>query len=212
MREVTKRSVAPVYAVAAFWLIYSLAFPLYKLWHFIVCAALTLAVYFVFRRLFPGAKVMVRDQVKPPDTGNNELDNLIKSGRKSVAELRELNVAINNPVISDQLNELESLTEKIFAQVEQDPKKIPEIRKFMNYYLPTTLKLLSSYDRMSRQGVSGENIDSTMKKIEKMMDTIIKAYRHQLDALFESEAMDISADISVLETMMATEGINNDFK
>lgn len=212
MREVTKRSVIPVYAVAAVWLIYSLLFPLYRLWHFIICAAITIAVYVLARRLFPGTVVMVKDPVKPPDTGNVELNKFISEGRARQAELRALNVAITNPVISKQLDELEDLTEKIFRQVEQDPKKMPEIRRFLNYYLPTTLKLLSSYDRMSQQGVSGENINSTMKKIERMMETIIKAYRHQLDALFESEAMDISADISVLETMMTSEGINDDFK
>ena len=76
----------------------------------------------------------------------------------------------------------------------------------MDYYLPTTLKLLNAYDRMGAQGVSGENIDATMQRVESMMGTIVTAFEKQLDMLFGSEAMDISADITVLENMMKREG------
>ena len=77
----------------------------------------------------------------------------------------------------------------------------------MDYYLPTTLKILNAYDRMSAAGVDGENISSTKARVEQMMGTIVTAFRKQLDSLFGAEAMDISADISVLETMMAREGL-----
>ena len=102
------------------------------------------------------------------------------------------------------------LFRSIFAQVEQNPEKLPQIRKFMNYYLPTTLKILNAYDRMGEQGVAGENITSTMEKVEGMMDTIIKAFEKQLDNLFGAEAMDISTDMVVLENMMAREGLTDD--
>ena len=80
----------------------------------------------------------------------------------------------------------------------------------MSYYLPTTLKLLNAYDRMSDQGVSGENIDGTMKRVENMMDTIVRAFEKQLDGLFGAEALDISTDITVLDNMMAREGLVDD--
>ena len=87
---------------------------------------------------------------------------------------------------------------------------LPQIRKFMDYYLPTTLKLLNAYDRMGAQGVSGENIDATMQRVESMMGTIVTAFEKQLDMLFGSEAMDISADITVLENMMKREVLSED--
>ena len=93
---------------------------------------------------------------------------------------------------------------------EEKSKKLPQIRKFMDYSLPTTLKLLNAYDRMSGTGVSGENIDSTIERVEKMMGTIVTAFEKQLDSLFGSEALDISTDISVLETMMAREGLTGE--
>ena len=77
----------------------------------------------------------------------------------------------------------------------------------MDYYLPTTLKLLNAYDRMSAAGVSGENIDTTLNKVEGMMRNIVAAFEKQLDALYGSDALDISTDITVLETMMAREGL-----
>ena len=94
--------------------------------------------------------------------------------------------------------------------MKRDPAKLPKVRRFMDYYLPTTLKLLNSYDRMSAAGVSGENIDSTLAKVEGMMRTIVAAFEKQLDALYGAEAMDISTDITVLETMMAREGLAGD--
>ena len=77
----------------------------------------------------------------------------------------------------------------------------------MDCYLPTTLKLLNAYDRMGATGVAGENITATMERVEKMMGTIVTAFEKQLDSLYGAEALDISADITVLETMMAREGL-----
>ncbi len=87
------------------------------------------------------------------------------------------------------------------------PSKLPQIRRFMNYYLPTTLKLLNAYDRMDATGVSGANIDGTKGRIEDMLDTICAAFTRQLDDLYGQEAMDISADIKVMEQMLAQEGL-----
>ena len=81
------------------------------------------------------------------------------------------------------------------------------MHKLMNYYLPTTLKLLNAYDRMDGAGVSGENITGTKEKVENIMGTIVTAFEKQLDALFGADAMDISTDISVLETMLSREGL-----
>jgi len=96
---------------------------------------------------------------------------------------------------------------EIFKQVKADPKKLPQIRKFMDYYLPTTLKLLNAYDRMGSTGVTGENTSATMNRVENVMSTIVTAFEKQLDSLFGADAMDISTDITVLETMLAREGL-----
>ena len=106
-----------------------------------------------------------------------------------------------------KISKIEFLTARIFEHVEANPEKLPQIRSFMNYYLPTTLKILNAYDRMGAAGVSGENIDSTMQRIETMMDTIVMAFHKQLDALFRDDAMDIASDITVMENLLAQEGL-----
>ena len=208
MKKIVHKSAIPLYAAAVTWLLYALLFPLYRLPHFLL-AAVTAAVVGVVARLF------CRDTVEevpeePETTGNEELDKMIADGKKAVAEMKRLDDNIADPAISAQIVRLQQLAGKIFAQVEQNPEKLPQIRKFMNYYLPTTLKILNAYDRMGEQGVSGENITSTMQKVEGMMSTIITAFEKQLDSLFGSEAMDISTDMVVLENMMAREGLTDD--
>lgn len=150
------------------------------------------------------------DQHREHQRKNHELDKMIKDGNLAISEMKRLNTSIKDEKISADIDRLEDLSAKIFAQVKSDPSKLPQIRKFMDYYLPTTLKLLNAYDRMGAQGVSGENIDATMQRVESMMGTIVTAFEKQLDMLFGSEAMDISADITVLENMMKREGLSED--
>ena len=160
----------------------------------------------------PEAEKTEKAQEKPKEesTGNADLDKMLKDGRLAIAEMKRLDESIEDAAVSADIVRLQQVSEKIFARVKEEPAKLPQIRRFMDYYLPTTLKLLNAYDRMGAQGVSGENIDATMQRVESMMSTIVAAFEKQLDMLFGSEAMDISADITVLENMMKREGLSED--
>lgn len=210
MKKIVHKSAAPLYAAAVVWVLYALLFPLYRLGHFLVVAAASAVVYLIARALCPDVVEEVKEEEKLQTTGNPELDKMLNDGKLAISEMKRLNDNIQDEKISAQIRKLESLSGKIFAQVQQDPKKLPQIRKFMNYYLPTTLKLLNAYDRMSAQGVSGENISGTMNRVENMMETIVQAFEKQLDSLFGAEALDISTDITVLDNMMAREGLVED--
>ena len=146
-----------------------------------------------------------REEEKP--TGNAELDKMISDGRKAVSEMKRLDDAIEDEKISADIRRLETICQQIFQQVKADPAKLPQIRRFMDYYLPTTLKLLNAYDRMDATGVAGENITGTKERVESIMGTIVSAFEKQLDSLFGADAMDISTDSSVLETMLSREGL-----
>jgi hypothetical protein len=152
-------------------------------------------------------KPKTEEKPKEESTGNAELDKMLKDGRMAIAEMKRLDDNIADPGISADIVRLEQVSARIFEEVKRDPRKLPKIRRFMDYYLPTTLKLLNSYDRMSATGVSGENIDTTLAKVEGMMRTIVAAFEKQLDSLYGADALDISTDITVLETMMAREGL-----
>ena len=118
-------------------------------------------------------------------------------------------MSIKDPEIRVKINEIMRITDKIVQDAIADPSDIPKIRKFMNYYLPTTIKLLNAYDRMDSQGIQGENIDRSMKSITEMLDAAIAAYKKQLDYLFANQALDIETDIAVMNAMLAREGLSD---
>ena len=142
-----------------------------------------------------------------PSTGNAELDAVLKQCAASVEKIQSLNDEIPDFKLSAQIKQIEILTEKIFAYVREHPQDIGEIRQFLNYYLPTTIKLLEQYVVLQNQGMRMGNIDEGMRKIESMLDKVIVAFQRQLDGLFESSVVDITADIQVMEQMMASEGL-----
>ena len=131
-----------------------------------------------------------RQAQQAKSTGNPEIDKLILERERALSEMRRLNDSIEDETISAQIDHLEEVTRQIIDQVIQEPKKLPQIRRFLNYFLPTTLKILNAYDRMDAVGISGENIDATKAKVEDMMGTIVKAFDKQLDSLFGAEAME----------------------
>ena len=213
MAKQVKRSVAPIYLAGAVWLIFALFFSLHQVWDYLLCGAVSIGVLIAGRAVFPDKTYEVPDPKpkepeKPKTTGNPEIDALVKERDRAVSEMRRLNDAIEDAKLSRQIDHLEAVTRKIIDLVVAEPKKLPQIRKFMSYYLPTTLKILNSYDRMGSAGVDGENISATKQKIEAMMDTIVTAYDKQLDALYGEEALDISTDITVMEQMLQQEGLS----
>jgi hypothetical protein len=214
MGTTIRKPVAPFYAVAVLWLVCGLLVPFYKPIHYGIAAVISAVVFFAVQAVCKnggviGAEEVPKAEEKPKEetTGNAELDKMIKDGRMAIAEMKRLDDNIADPGISADIVRLEQVSARIFEEVKRDPRKLPKIRRFMDYYLPTTLKLLNSYDRMSATGVSGENIDTTLAKVEGMMRTIVAAFEKQLDSLYGADALDISTDITVLETMMAREGL-----
>jgi hypothetical protein len=156
-------------------------------------------------------------QGSPTTSTNNavdeELRTAIENGRSYIRQIKEANDAIPGEAISKKLFYLEALLDKIFNYVEQHPNQLPQIQKFMNYYLPTTLKLVNAYKDFDKESVQGENITSAKKEIDLTLDTINQAFEKLYDSFFMNAAMDISTDISVLETLLAQEGLTQkDFK
>ena len=121
--------------------------------------------------------------------------------------IRDLNDEIADEEVSARIDRIGELTASIFTVVTQKPERMDEVKKFMNYYLPTTFKLLKSYSLMEKQSYQGANITASRRKIEEILDSLVKAFEQQQDRLFQSEALDVEADIEVLETMMAKDGL-----
>ena len=127
--------------------------------------------------------------------------------------IRRANDAIADEALSAKIDRLEAITARIFRAVEEDPKKRDRIDTFLNYYLPTTQKLLDSYAEFEAAGVEGENLRQAKARIESTMDLIVKGFEHQLDELYKADALDVDSDIRVMETMLErdTASVEKDF-
>jgi hypothetical protein len=207
MRVVRKKSTVPVYGLAAVWLLYCLIFPLYKFWHFAVLVALGIAAYAVLSVIFPGKTEHIKEPEKPVATGDEKIDKLMAEGSVAIGEMARLRDSIKNPEVKVKIDEIISITDKIFKDLIEDPTDYRQVKHFADFYLPTTMKLLNTYDRMSALGSMGRNISGTMERIETILDTTLEGYKKQLDALFADQALDIETDIVVLKSMLKKEGL-----
>ncbi|MEY8387307.1 5-bromo-4-chloroindolyl phosphate hydrolysis family protein [Oscillospiraceae bacterium 38-13] len=156
-----------------------------------------------FRRRFEEAAV--REETPPKET---------EEGYSGILRnIRRANDRIADPILSAKIDRLENITAKIFKAVEEDPKKAGRIDTFLNYYLPTTQKLLDSYAEFEAVGLEGEHLRQAKQRIEATMDSIVKGFEHQLDELYQADALDVDSDIRVMEHMLRrdTGGAEQDF-
>ena len=208
-----KRSALPIYAIGIVWLLYAGKLNTFR--GILSCAVVSAIVYAILRIVLPGKKTdeppkaAAPEQPQPKQAEKKpepqpepepeeklppELQSVIYQGKRAIADIRRLN---------------ERLTAQIFDCVRKNPKKLSQIRQFLNYYLPTTIKLMEQYVTLQNQSLKTENITEGMQKIEDLLDKVIIAFQRQLDALFEADVVDITADIRVMEQMMASEGLTN---
>lgn len=228
MKLVHTGSSAKFYLTGGAAILYALVGPMDQPYHFLLFAVVLVLVFLLSSVLFKGKKKFVpiepekpKEEPKPKQeekeeeassTGDPEVDKLIQEGKEYLKKLRAADDAIPDETLSADITRMEKASADIFRFIGEHPEKAPEIRKFMNYYLPTTLKLLNSYQRLSSQSVKGETISSTLFNIAGMMHTVADAFEKQLDSLFADEAMDISADITVFETLLKQEGFVEETK
>ena len=124
-------------------------------------------------------------------------------------EIRQVNDDIADPELSAKIDRIEQITGKIFAYLESHPEKESQLRSFLNYYLPTTLKILHAYAQLEAQGIEGENISAAKERIENMMDKVVEGFEKQLDQLFQDSTLDITTDVQVLERMLDKDGLSS---
>ncbi len=214
MRQVKRRSALPVYIAAAVFAAYALIFPLYKLWHFLVAAAVTAAAWLAADALIkPKVEYVPEPEPEPepePVSYGATVDAILAEAKKARAEMERLAASIPDQDVKQKIASLLSLSDRIAQDAIQDEADIPQIQKFQNYFLPSTIGLLNAYDRMSAQGVNGENISGSRQRIADMLQTEVEAFQKQLDALYRNDAMDVDADIKVMQQLLEREGLGKD--
>lgn len=157
------------------------------------------------------ASIQSRQQEKTPEA-NNRVSKVTSEGQSYLKALRDANDAIPGEMISSKLDRLEIIIEKIFDVIDRHPEQLDDIERFMEYYLPTTVKLVNAYRDFDSVGIDGENISMAKTEVEATLDTINQAFEQLLDGLYQDEAFDISTDATVLQTMLKKDGfVNSDF-
>ena len=153
-----------------------------------------------------------RKKTAPETTApSDEAQSVIAEGRRLLDRIRACNDEIPGEAISRSLDRLDEVAAAIFAYVEAHPAKLPEIRRFLNYYLPTTLRLLEAYKSFSGQPVQGKHLDETRAQIEGTVDTVVQAFSNLLDGLMQDDMRDVSADMTVMKYLMEQEGLTGGF-
>ncbi len=189
--------------------LYASLLPLNKPIHFVIFAALMALAGWVVYTMAGGLDVSQKAPAQRPTpvTGNPTVDQLVQQGMKMLSDIREENARIPDETLSARIDELEDITRRIFSTIADKPEKAPQIRRFMEYYLPTVLKMLTNYRKLGERGVTGQNADKMKKTVEDAMNVVIGAFVKQHDQLYGSDALDVTAEAKVLETMLRQDGL-----
>lgn len=196
--------------------LYAMLFPLYRIGDFILAGALAFLVGKIISIMGSGLDLTTHNKqdeaqkAKEPEelplTGDDVADATIAKGQDMLRQIRAENAAIPDEVLSGQMDELDRLCVQIFKTVSEKPQKASQIRKFMNYYLPTTLKMLASYRTMNQRGVSVSDMTEARSTVIRGMGMVLTACQKQLDNLYKDDILDVSTDIDVLEQMLKRDG------
>ena len=196
-------------AAAADIVLYSMIFKLFRWQHYLIAAAVALLVGRVAFIMAQGLDTTKEAPAQQPipKTGDSAVDSLVEKGQEMLAQIRRENDLIPDARLSERMAQLDDVADRIFRTVAEKPQKAPQIRRFMDYYLPTTLKMLAGYRKMDERQLSGGEAEKTRAQIQEAMDMVVGAFEKQLNTLYQDDMMDISTDIDVLETLLRQDGL-----
>jgi hypothetical protein len=200
---------AALITIGLIWIGYAALFSLDSVRDYAIAAVISLFVGGLVYIMAPGLDTKTGENTveELPITGDETVDGIISRGQEMLAAIREENVKIQDETLSRQMVELDTVATRIFKTVIDQPGKAPQIRRFMDYYLPTTLKMVVGYRRLQERQVTGENAQAARDSISKAIGVVLGAFSKQLDTLFQDDMLDISTDIDVLETMLKQDGL-----
>ena len=210
------KSARPIYLTAAAYIVYALIFPMHLVWHLVLSAVLAIVLFQVLSwHEMKRAKKDMAEAISYGDTINLSIggaeNELLTLGYGYQKRLGELGAAISDERIKGQIDSLQATSRRIFSIVVKQPEQTRKLNTFIDYYYPTTIKLLEGYVELSR-GVTSTSMEEAKARITESLKSIELAFIHQLDNLISDKVFDITTDIKVLENIMAREGIKNDIK
>ena len=202
-----------VLAFGAVFALYSAIFHPHSVGGYVLAAALSGFVGAIVRIMAQGLDT-TQNQKTPEslkkvqgETGDPEVDTLLEKGREVITEIRKENDLIPDSSLSYKLDILENQCAEIFRTVYDKPEKASQIRKFMDYYLPTTLKMVKGYRMLDERGVTGEEAVAARRRIDDALGVVIQGCSKLMDKLYQGDVLDLTTDIDVLEQMLKRDGL-----
>ncbi len=200
MLEYKKHSVLPIYATAGFWVVYSLIFTIYRLSDFLICIAGSVLVYMLVSKLTTKVTVVSQTAVS---TGDAEIDKRIRAAGELLAQMADASRACRNAQVQRKMLGIINIGTEILEYVTKYPAKLRTIATFLEYYLPTAVKLANDYNEWHIKGSAAP----ILQKLDEIMDSVAEAFAKQLENLYADKMLDITTDIAVLEKTMRMEGL-----
>ena len=195
----------PFIAAGAVWFILALILPIYKLYALILTVAIAAAAFVSLN--FKRRKQLEELPPAPPvKVRAEEMAKKIDACRQTLLSQQQ---QIKSETLSNTVGSMAITMDLIADEVEKDPKDRNKVRKLANHYTAMITGLVDKYIQLEAQGAEGENIRSSMERIEEGLSGADKALKRILDDMFSDDAMEVSADITVLEQLLKTEGSEN---
>ena len=149
------------------------------------------------------ATAAVPPQPEQPESGDTPLN--LDTARRFAAVLEKEQQLMQDAQAREELAAMHKTTTAICDWLEAHPESQPKTRRFAEYYIPTTLKLLHTYNDV--QGQQGENAETIRRDIAGILHTLNQAYENLYNNLLSDVAMDISSEIAALQGMLANDGL-----
>lgn len=205
-KQIELRSALPIWAAAGVWLIAALILPMHNILHLAGIGLVSLGAAFLVKKILPKETKLVEI---PVNTGNRDLDETVTQINEASAALNGVaqRIAAAKPETARRLENIVKTVGKIRDALVESPADLSKVRRFLNYYLPTTQKLADKYATLTAQETDSQNIRETALSIEGALAQVDDSFIRQLDALFADDALDVSTDISVLETLLARDNL-----
>lgn len=143
------------------------------------------------------------EQEAAPETPLN-----LETARRFAKVLEQEQQLMQDAQGAEELAHMQKTTEAICDWLETHPESLPKARRFAEYYIPTTLKLLHTYNDV--QGQKGDNAESIRRDIAGILHTLNQAYSNLYDNLLSDVALDVSSEIAALQGMLANDGLTGE--
>lgn len=166
------------------------------------------AAYKAYKDNYMGRNAIERDDVpeieEPQTPTDDDRAAAMDDYEKTLKEQRD---RAHDDVLKDKISALLRLLDAIRHAVNTDPGRVESLNKFVDYYTPTTIKLIERFLQFESSSVITEAIRKTMDDILRSLDKVIDGYEKLLDTLYKDDLLDLNAEMDVMETVMKQDGL-----